>query len=273
MDILKTIIIGIIQGITEWLPVSSTGHMILAEEFLKLNVSEAFWEMFLVVIQFGSILAVLALYFHKLNPLSPKKSDAEKRQTWLLWVKVIVAVIPAAIIGLFFDDILDELFYNPLTVSIALIVYGIAFIIIERRKRAPSTESLEALSFRRALGIGAFQLLALIPGTSRSGSTILGAMLLGTARPVAAEFSFFLAIPVMFGASLLKIVKYIAEVGFSFAKNELIVLAVGLVTAFIVSVFAIKLLMGYVRKHDFKVFGIYRIILGIIVIAYFLIFK
>lgn len=273
LDIIKTIVIGIIQGITEWLPVSSTGHMILANEFISLNVSEAFWEMFLVVIQFGSILAVLALYFHKLNPFSPKKSAAEKKSTLNLWLKVIAAVIPAAVIGLLFDDILDEIFYKPFPVAIALIVYGIAFILIERRNKAPQTETLEALSMRRALGIGMFQILSLIPGTSRSGSTILGAMLLGTSRGVAAEFSFFLAIPVMFGASLLKIVKYIAEVGFGFAANELIILAVGLVTAFVVSVVAIKFLMGYIRRHDFKAFGVYRIVLGVLVIAYFLIFK
>lgn len=273
MDIINTIIIGIIQGITEWLPVSSTGHMILANEFISLNVSEAFWDMFLVVIQFGSILAVLALYFHKLNPFSPKKSAAKKKSTINLWLKVIVAVIPAAVIGLLFDDILDEIFYKPFPVAIALIVYGIAFILIERGNNVPQTETLEALSVRRALGIGMFQILSLIPGTSRSGSTILGAMLLGTSRGVAAEFSFFLAIPVMFGASLLKIVKYIAEVGFSFAGNELVILVVGLVTAFVVSVIAIKFLMGYIRRHDFKAFGVYRIILGVLVIAYFLIFK
>lgn len=273
LDIIKTIIIGIIQGITEWLPVSSTGHMILANEFISLNVSEAFWEMFLVVIQFGSILAVLALYFHKLNPFSPKKSTDEKKDTFTLWIKVIAAVIPAAVIGLLFDDILDEIFYKPFPVAVALIVYGIAFILIERRNKAPKVKTLESLDFKTAFLIGMFQILALIPGTSRSGSTILGAILIGTSRDVAAEFSFFLAIPVMFGASLLKIAKYIADTGFTFAANELAILAVGLITAFAVSVLAIKFLMGYIRRHDFKAFGVYRIILGILVIAYFILFK
>ena len=269
MEILKTIIIGIIQGITEWLPISSTGHMILADEFIKLNVSDAFREMFFVVIQFGSILAVLFLYFHKLNPLSPKKKPAEKRSTWDLWFKVLIAVIPAAVIGLFFDDILDELFYNPTSVAVALIVYGILFIVIEKRKKGPRVKSLSELDYKTALLIGVFQILALIPGTSRSGSTILGAIILGTSREVAAEFSFFLAIPVMLGASLLKILKF----GFAFSQSELIILAVGVVTAFMVSVFAIKFLMNYIRKHDFKAFGVYRIALGILVLLYFAFIK
>ncbi len=269
MEILKTIIIGIIQGITEWLPISSTGHMILADEFIKLNVSDAFREMFFVVIQFGSILAVLFLYFHKLNPLSPKKKPAEKRSTWDLWFKVLIAVIPAAVIGLFFDDILDELFYNPTSVAVALIVYGILFIVIEKRKKGPRVKSLSELDYKTALLIGVFQILALIPGTSRSGSTILGAIILGTSREVAAEFSFFLAIPVMLGASLLKILKF----GFAFSQSELIILAVGVVTAFTVSVFAIKFLMNYIRKHDFKAFGVYRIALGILVLLYFAFIK
>lgn len=265
MEILKTIIIGIIQGITEWLPISSTGHMILADEFIKLNVSDAFREMFFVVIQFGSILAVLFLYFHKLNPLSPKKTSSEKRDTWNLWLKVLIAVIPAAVIGFFFDDMLDELFYNPLTVAVALIVYGVLFIVIENRRKSPRINSINALDYKTAVLIGVFQILALIPGTSRSGSTILGAIILGTSRETAAEFSFFLAIPVMLGASLLKIAKF----GLSFSANELIILAVGVITAFVVSVLAIKFLVGYIRKHDFKAFGIYRIVLGILVLLYF----
>lgn len=265
MEILKTIIIGIIQGITEWLPISSTGHMILADEFIKLNVSDAFREMFFVVIQFGSILAVLFLYFHKLNPLSPKKTSLEKRDTWNLWLKVLIAVIPAAVIGFFFDDMLDELFYNPLTVAVALIVYGVLFIVIENRRKSPRINSINALDYKTAVLIGVFQILALIPGTSRSGSTILGAIILGTSRETAAEFSFFLAIPVMLGASLLKIAKF----GLSFSANELIILAVGVITAFVVSVLAIKFLVGYIRKHDFKAFGIYRIVLGILVLLYF----
>ncbi len=269
MDIIKTIIIGIIQGITEWLPVSSTGHMILANEFVSLNVSESFWEMFLVVIQFGSILAVLTLYFDKLNPFSKNKSSAEKAATYSLWFKVIIAVIPAAVIGLLADDYLESIFYKPLPVAIALIVYGIFFILIERRRKKAKIDSLDTLSYRTALLIGMFQVLSLIPGTSRSGSTILGAMLVGTSRGVAAEFSFFLAIPVMLGASLLKLLKF----GLAFSGNELIILAVGLVTAFLVSVFAIKFLMSYIRKHDFKAFGIYRIILGAVVIAYFMLIK
>lgn len=265
MEILKTIIIGIIQGITEWLPISSTGHMILADEFIKLNVSDAFREMFFVVIQFGSILAVLFLYFHKLNPLSPKKTSSEKRDTWNLWLKVLIAVIPAAVIGFFFDDMLDDLFYNPLTVAVALIVYGVLFIVIENRRKSPRINSINALDYKTAVLIGVFQILALIPGTSRSGSTILGAIILGTSRETAAEFSFFLAIPVMLGASLLKIAKF----GLSFSANELIILAVGVITAFVVSVLAIKFLVGYIRKHDFKAFGIYRIVLGILVLLYF----
>ncbi len=269
MDIIKTIIIGIIQGITEWLPVSSTGHMIIAENFLSLDVSKSFWDMFLVVVQFGSILAVLTLYFDKLNPFSRNKTPSEKTSTYKLWLKVIIAVIPAAVIGLVADDFLDRVFYKPIPVAISLIVYGIFFILIERRRKNPKIESLDTLSYRTALLIGMFQVLSLIPGTSRSGSTILGAMLVGTSRGVAAEFSFFLAIPVMLGASLLKLLKF----GFDFSGNELTILAVGLVTAFLVSVFAIKFLMSYIRKHDFKAFGIYRIILGVVVILYFMLAK
>ncbi len=268
-EIIKAAILGIIEGITEWLPISSTGHMILADEFIRLNVSDAFKEMFLVVIQLGAILAVLVLYFHKLNPFSPKKSSEEKKETFSLWGKVIVACIPAAVIGLLFDDKIDELFYNYITVAITLILYGILFIVIENRNknRTPKVNTLAELSYQTALFIGVFQVLSLIPGTSRSGATILGAILIGTSRYVAAEFTFFLAIPVMFGASLLKIVKF----GFDFTGSEIAILLTGMIVAFVVSILAIKFLMGYIKKHDFKAFGWYRIVLGIIVVGYFLI--
>ena len=267
-EIIKAAILGIIEGITEWLPISSTGHMILADEFIRLNVSDAFKEMFLVVIQLGAILAVLVLYFHKLNPFSPKKSAVEKKETFSLWGKVIVACIPAAVIGLLFDDKIDALFYNYITVAITLILYGVFFIVIENRNknRAPKVNTLAELSYRTALFIGVFQVLSLIPGTSRSGATILGAILIGTSRYVAAEFTFFLAIPVMFGASLLKIVKF----GFDFTGSEIAILLTGMIVAFVVSIFAIKFLMGYIKKHDFKVFGWYRIALGVVVVGYFL---
>lgn len=267
-EIIKAAILGIIEGITEWLPISSTGHMILADEFIRLNVSDAFKEMFLVVIQLGAILAVLVLYFHKLNPFSPKKSAEEKKETFSLWGKVIVACIPAAVIGLLFDDKIDALFYNYITVAVTLIVYGVLFIVIENRNksRTPKVNTLAELSYQTALFIGVFQVLSLIPGTSRSGATILGAILIGTSRYVAAEFTFFLAIPVMFGASLLKIVKF----GFAFSGSEIAILLTGMIVAFVVSVFAIKFLMGYIKKHDFKAFGWYRIVLGVIVVGYFL---
>lgn len=291
IEIIKTIIIGIIQGITEWLPISSTGHMILANEFLKLNVSDSFWEMFLVVIQFGSILAVVVLYFSKLNPFSithrknyikehPNAKSSEKLwaifkpETISLWLKVIVAVVPAGIIGVLFDDFLEEKLYNYITVAITLILYGILFILLENNPKTPKIKNFDAISYKTALLIGAFQVLALIPGTSRSGSTILGAVFLGCSRAVAAEFSFFLAVPVMLGASALKIGKYAleqSEAGLSlFTSNEWITLILGMVVAFVVSLFAIKFLVNFVKKHDFKVFGYYRIILGIIVIVYFL---
>ena len=269
LELIKAAIIGIIQGITEWLPVSSTGHMILADELIKLAGSEEFKSMFMVVIQFGSILAVLCLFFHKLNPFSPKKNHDEKKATVDLWLKVLVAVVPAAIIGFAFDDAIDALFFNPVTVAITLILYGVLFILLENRKSTPKIDTLSKLSYSTALKIGAFQVLALIPGTSRSGSTILGAIFLGTSREVAAEFSFFLAIPVMFGASLLKIVK----LGFACTATELAILLTGTLVAFLVSLFAIKFLMGYVKKRDFKPFGYYRIILGIAVLAYFFILK
>jgi len=271
LELLKAVFFGIIQGITEWLPISSTGHMILADEFVKLNVTPAFKEMFLVVIQFGSILAVLVLYFHKLNPFSSKKSEIEKKNTLSLWGKVIVAVIPAGIIGILFDKKLNTLFYNYKTVAVTLIVYGILFIILENRNKhlKPKINNISQLDYKTALLIGAFQVLSLIPGTSRSGSTILGAIFLGTSRMVAAEFSFFLAIPVMFGASAMKIIKF----GFSFTGLEWSILLTGMAVAFLVSIFAIKFLMGYIKKHNFKVFGYYRIILGIAVILYFALFS
>ncbi len=270
-DFIKAVILGIIEGITEWLPISSTGHMILADEFIHLNVTPEFKEMFLVVIQLGAILAVVVLYFHKLNPFSPKKTSIQKKETFNLWGKVLVACVPAAIIGLLFDDQINEIFYNYQTVAITLILYGILFIVIEQynRHRKPRISSLQSLTYRTALFIGIFQVLALIPGTSRSGATIVGAILIGTSRTVAAEFTFFLAIPVMFGASLLKIVKF----GLDFTGTELGILLVGMVVAFAVSVAAIKFLMGYIKKHDFKAFGYYRIVLGLIVLGYFLLAK
>ena len=269
LEIIKTIILGVVQGITEWLPISSTGHMILVDAFMPLKVyadevvNKEFVDMFMVVIQFGSILAVLLLYFHKLNPFSPKKDNIQKRDTWVLWSKVLVASVPAAVIGLLFDDIIDALLYNPLTVAIALIVYGILFIIIEKKKKKPLVTNLNDLDYKTAFKIGAFQMLALIPGTSRSGSTILGATIVGCSRKVASEFSFFMAIPVMFGASLLNIIK----LDMALDLSGIIILLLGMVVAFVVSVIVIKSLMRYIRKHDFTIFGYYRIILGIIVIA------
>lgn len=270
-ELIKVIILGIVEGITEWLPISSTGHMILVDEFIKLNVSDAFKEMFFVVIQLGAIFAVITLYFHKLNPFSPRKSSNEKRETISLWCKVIVACLPAAIIGLPFDDKIDELFYNPMTVSITLIVYGILFIVIENRNRdkVSRVTSFATLDYKTVLFIGVFQVLALIPGTSRSGATIVGAILLGCSRYIAAEFSFYLAIPIMFGASFLKLIKF----GFNFTGVEALILMIGMLVAYVVSVLAIKFLMGYIKKHDFKAFGYYRIVLGIIVIGYFLLVK
>ncbi len=268
IDILKALVLGIIEGLTEWLPISSTGHMILADEFIKLNVSPAFKEMFLVVIQLGAIMAVVVLYFHKLNPFSPKKTAGQKRETVDLWLKVLAACIPAGIIGILFDDQIDKIFYNYQTVAVTLILYGVLFILIENRNRnkRPAVRNFSQLTYKTALFIGIFQVLALIPGTSRSGATIIGAMLIGTSRSIAAEFTFFLAIPVMFGASLIKMLKF----GFAFTPAEGMILATGMITAFIVSVFAIKFLMGYIKKHDFKAFGYYRIVLGVVVVLYFL---
>lgn len=265
LEIFKAIILGIVQGITEWLPVSSTGHLILVEQFVKLNLSQIFVSTFMVVIQLGSILAVLTLYFKKLNPFDSSKSNKEKMDTINLWIKVIIAVIPSCILGLLYDDLIDSLFFNPITVSITLVLYGVIMILIENRNKKPKVNDFSQLTYKLALGIGLFQCLALIPGTSRSGSTIIGAVLLGASRYIAAEFSFFLAIPTMIGASGLKLLK----AGAAFSGIEWIVLAVGFITAFIVSVFAIKFLMDYIKKHDFKAFGWYRIVLGIIVFAYF----
>ena len=267
IEILKAIFLGIVEGITEWLPISSTGHMILVDEFIKLDVSKEFLDMFMVVIQLGAILAVLVLYFHKLNPFSRKKTLVERKQTWSLWLKVIIACLPAAVIGLIFDDKINELFFNAWTIAITLIVYGVLFIIVEifNRKRKPKIRELSQLPYTMAFLIGVFQLLALIPGTSRSGVTIITALLLGASRFVAAEFTFFLAIPVMLGASALKLVKF----GFSYTGLEIAILIAGVLTAFLVSVLAIKFLMKYIKKHDFKIFGVYRILLGISVIIYF----
>lgn len=273
MEFIKAIIIGIVQGITEWLPVSSTGHMILFETFLHMDVSEAFSEMFRVVIQFGSILAVLILYFTKLNPFAKVKSAAEKKQTWNLWFKVIVAVIPSAVLGLLLDDWFDEHFYNYIVVAITLILYGVAFIVIENKRKnlPPRIDNVHDISYKTALGIGAFQVLSLIPGTSRSGSTIIGASLLGVSRTAAAEFSFFLAIPTMLGASALKILKYFMDGNAMFSSQEWGILIVGCAVAFVVSLIAIKALMNYVRRHSFSAFGVYRIILGAVVLGYYLI--
>lgn len=268
IEIFKVVILGIVEGITEWLPISSTGHMILVDEFIKLNVTPAFKEMFLVVIQLGAIMAVVALYFEKLNPFSRRKNAMQRRETFSLWYKVIAACVPAAVIGLKFDDMMEAVFYNYQTVAVTLIIYGVLFIVIENwnKNRRPVVNTLEELSYGRAILIGIFQVLSLIPGTSRSGSTILGAILIGTSRQVAAEFTFFLAIPVMFGASLLKMLKF----GFSYTAAEVTALLIGMFVAFVVSVLAIKFLVGYIKTNDFKAFGWYRIILGALVIAYFM---
>jgi len=268
IDIIKTIILGIVEGLTEWLPISSTGHMILVNELIKLNMTTAFKEMFLVVIQLGAIMAVVVLFWRRLVPFSFEGKVTIKKDIMSLWFKILVACLPAAIIGVLFDNKIDELFYNYKTVAVTLIVYGILFIIIENRNKNKKSRinELSQISYKTAMVIGVFQVLSLIPGTSRSGATILGAILIGTSRTVAAEFTFFLAIPVMFGASLLKLLKF----GGSFTSNEVITLLIGMIVAFGVSVFAIKFLMGYIKKHNFKVFGWYRIVLGVIVILYFL---
>ena len=274
-EFLKAVLFGIVEGITEWLPVSSTGHMILLDEFVKLKVSAEFYEMFQVVIQLGAILAVILLFFHKLNPFSPKKSAVQKQNTWQLWFKVVVAVIPSAVIGLLLDDWMDEHLYNYVVVAIALVVYGVAFILMERQQKPTKIDDVYEIDYKTALLIGAFQCLSLIPGTSRSGSTILGAIVLGVARPAGAEFSFFLAIPTMLGASALKVLKYGKEILEGAAAvptgMEIGVLAIGCVVSFVVSLLVIRALMDYVRKHSFSVFGVYRIVLGAAVLGYFLV--
>ncbi len=270
IECLKAVLFGIVEGVTEWLPISSTGHMILLDEFIQLNVSGEFKEMFEVVIQLGAILAVIVLFFHTLNPFSPKKSVTKKRATWQLWARVIVAVLPSAVIGLLLDDWMNEHLYNYVVVALALIVYGVAFIVVERlhNGKKPAIRRVEDIDYRTALLIGAFQCLSLIPGTSRSGSTILGGILLGTSRAAAAEFSFFLAIPTMVGASGLKLVKFLMS-GTAISGTEIGVLIVGCLVSFAVSLAVIKALMKYVRNHSFSAFGIYRIVLGALVLLYF----
>jgi len=274
LEFLKAVLFGIVEGITEWLPVSSTGHLILLDEFVKLKVSPAFYEMFQVVIQLGAIAAVLVLFFHKLNPFSPKKDERQKRNTWNLWIKVVVAVVPSAVAGLLLDDWLDEHLYNFVVVAIMLIVYGVAFLLVERRngQREMAIKSVGRIDYRTALLMGAFQCLSLIPGTSRSGATILGGIFLGVSRPAAAEFSFFMAIPTMLGASALKLVKFLME-DVTASGTEVMVLITGCVVSFVVSLFVIKSLMEYVRKNSFGIFGLYRIFLGGVVLLYFLFSK
>lgn len=264
LDILKVIILGIVEGITEWLPVSSTGHLILVGDLLSPSMSEEFMEMFNVVIQLGAIMAVVVLYFHKLNPFSSTKTQRQKMLTWQMWIKVVIASVPAGVVGLLFDDVLDRLFYKPLPVAVMLIVYGILFIIVENRNagRKPNVTKISELSVQMLLWIGFFQMLALIPGTSRSGATIVGALIIGVSREVAAEFTFFLAIPAMLGASLLKLAKY----GFAFTAGEFGLLLLGCLVSFGLSIVAIKFLMGYIKKNDFKIFGYYRIVLGALII-------
>lgn len=266
LDIIKVIILGIVEGITEWLPVSSTGHLILVGNVLKPSMSDAFMEMFDVVIQLGAIMAVVVLYFHKLNPFSPRKSQKQKMLTWQMWIKVLIASVPAGVIGVLFNDILNEIFYKPLPVAVMLIVYGVLFIVVENHNKGkrPTVTKISQLSVQMLLWIGFFQMLALIPGTSRSGATIVGALLIGVSREVAAEFTFFLAIPAMFGASLLKLIKF----GFHFTGAEFGLLMLGCIVSFGLSVVAIKFLMGYIKQHDFKVFGYYRIVLGGIIILW-----
>ena len=270
IEFLKAVLFGIVEGVTEWLPVSSTGHLILLDEFVKLDVSDAFYEMFQVVIQLGAILAVIVLFFHKLNPFSPRKDAARKKDTWQLWFKVVAAVLPSAVVGLLLDDWMDDHFYNYVVVAVMLIVYGIAFLFVEKwnATRKFSITEVGKIDYRTAVLMGLFQCLSLIPGTSRSGSTILGAIILGVSRSAGAEFSFFMAIPTMLGASALKLVKYLME-GVSATGTEIMVLITGCVVSFLVSLIVIRGLMAYVRNHSFSVFGVYRIILGAVVLAYF----
>lgn len=272
MELLKAVLFGIVEGVTEWLPISSTGHLILLNEFITLNVSDEFRSMFDVVIQLGAILAVIVLFFHKLNPFSPTKSEGEKKQTWQLWFKVIAAIIPSGIVGVLFDDWMEAHFHNATVVSIALIVYGVAFILVERRNArrvgGKTVEDVYTIDYKTALLIGCFQCLSLIPGTSRSGSTILGAILIGVGRSSGAEFSFFMAIPTMLGASAIKGLKFLLS-GVSATGTEIGVLIVGCVVSFLVSLLVIRGLMEYVRRHSFSAFGVYRIILGVVVLVYF----
>lgn len=281
LDIIKSIILGIIEGITEWLPISSTGHLIIADEFIKLGTSDAFKEMFNVVIQLGAILAVVVIYFKKMWPFTLNKELGYsyrtkgkgyiKKDVMDMWLKVIVAILPAAVIGIPLDDIFETHFHNYIVVALALIIYGILFIVIEKRNKntTPKVGCIADITYKTALYIGLFQALSLIPGTSRSGSTILGAIIIGVSRVAAAEFSFYMAVPVMFGASLIKLLKF----GLSFTGTELLILLVGMAAAFIVSVIAIKFLMSYIKKRDFTAFGYYRIVLGIIIVVYFLLAK
>ena len=274
LEILKAILFGIVEGITEWLPISSTGHLILLNEFINLKVSDEFQSMFDVVIQLGAILAVIVLFFRKLNPFAPSKNVQEKKQTWDLWFKVIAAIIPSGIVGVLFDDWMDEHLHNGTVVALALILYGIAFILVERRntgKHLRIIRDVYAIDYKTAILIGLFQCLSLVPGTSRSGSTILGAILLGVGRSAGAEFSFFMAIPTMLGASAIKVLKFLLS-GATAGGLEWAVLLVGCVVSFLVSVLVIRGLMEYVRKHSFSAFGVYRIVLGVIVLSYFLLF-
>ncbi len=289
IEILKALLIGIVEGITEWLPISSTGHMILVDEFVHLNVSESFLNLFLVVIQIGAIMAVIIMYFHKLNPFSPKKTPAERKGTWRLWGMVVIGCIPAAVVGMLLDDWVNEHFYNKVVVAAMLIVYGVVFIVLEKRNRSKMEWALlahpgiqqekaedilfkvadvDSIDWKTALKIGLFQCLAIIPGTSRSGATIIGGMLAGCSRTAAAEFTFFMAIPVMLGWGLVKAVKFIAA-GLVMSTTEIVVLIVGVVTAFIMSVVSIRFLMGYIKKNDFAAFGWYRIVVGILVLGVF----
>ena len=271
LEILKAVLFGIVEGITEWLPVSSTGHLILLNEFINLKVSQEFQSMFDVVIQLGAILAVIVIFFRKLNPFDPQKSPAKKKATWELWFKVCLAIIPSGVVGVLFDDWMDAHLHSGIPVAIALIVYGIAFILVEKRNEGvqPRISKVWHIDYKTALLIGVFQCLSLVPGTSRSGSTILGAILLGVSRGAGSEFSFFMAIPTMLGASAIKLLKFLVS-GAAFGFGELVLLLVGTVVSFVVSMFAIKALMNYVRKHSFSAFGVYRIILGAVVLAYFI---
>ncbi len=268
LELLKAVFFGIVEGITEWLPISSTGHLILLNEFISLDVTEDFFSMFEVVIQLGAILAVVLLFWKEIWPFSAKEKYCIKQDTFLMWFKIVVACIPAAVVEILFGDVIEELFYNFIVIALALIVFGIAFILIENKnqRKRPRMDSIADITWMTAFWIGMFQLIAAVfPGTSRSGATILGGILLGVSRSVAAEFTFFLAIPVMFGASLMKVLKF----GFVFSSTELVILIIGMITAFLVSLVVIRFLMGYIKKHDFKVFGWYRIVLGILVLVYF----